>query len=149
LNAILAGACLPLGHRFASRHLGMSETRAWVAALVATAYPGLLFYSKYALPEALLYALSLLWLCVYSHFVEARSRRAFILLAVTTLALYLAHSRMLVVMLAFAACALGWSIHTRDHAQRRLLLYLLAAIAMALYLSHLAKGFAIAHGWHA
>lgn len=147
INAVMAGACLPLARHIGVRHFGMSNAQGWAAGLLALCYPAMLVYSRYALPETLLYLLTLTWLWTWARWVDTRNISSFIAFAATAFALYLTHSRMIVFVLVLALGALGWLTFCRDASQRRIAWCTVLTAAVALYAMHAIKQYALALGW--
>jgi hypothetical protein len=149
LNAALVGSCFLLARYIGQRRLELSPPQAWTAGVLAAYYPGVLAYAGFALPETLLYTLTLAWLLAWTTWIDRRSGRTLAWLVLATCALFLAHSRMLVFLLAISVGALSILVRSRKVQERKQALYVLVAMALTVYLSHAVKGFAIALGWDA
>jgi hypothetical protein len=149
INAVLAGACLPLALRIGIRHFGMSNAQGWTVGLLALCYPALLVYSRYALPETLLYVLTLTWLGAWARWLDARDTGSLTAFVASAFALYLLHSRMIVFVGALILGALGWLAFHKDAAQRRIAWGVLLAAALMLFAVHAIKQSALPHGWDA
>lgn len=149
INAVLAGACLPLARRIGVEHFGMSNAQGWTAGLLALAYPAVLVYNRYALPETLLYPLTLAWLWTWARWVDSSSTRSFIAFAAAALALCLTHSRMIVFVLVLALGAIVCLSFSRDAAQRRRAWLIVFFVTVALSAIHSIKQYALSIGWYA
>lgn len=149
LNAVLVATCFVLARHVGAMNLGLSSAQAWAAGALAASYPGVLAYAGYALPETVLYVLTLAWLLAWTKWIDRQSVRSLGWLVLSTSVLFIAHSRMLVFVLALSAGAFGFAVLSRDPQRKRQALYVLAAMAMTVYASHAAKGFALARGWDA
>ena len=106
INAAVSAAAMPLGY-LACRRLGLGRPAAYGVAMVAALLPAGLFYSEYAIADAVFPVVTLAWLLVIHSWLVATTSRARYAAAIGSAMLsgyaYAVHSRGLVLLAGFAA----------------------------------------------
>lgn len=143
-NALLAATCLPLARWIGLRHLGMSEPRAWCAGILSVAYPAVAGYSHYVWPETLLYLLCLVWLWAWCRAIDKPDLNRVTILITVVLTLYLAHPRMLALVVVHVVGIVWWTSASRRKTTGLLLLF---ACVSVLWLISQMKGMTLALAW--
>jgi Dolichyl-phosphate-mannose-protein mannosyltransferase len=130
VNAAISALIMPLGY-VTVRRLGLNRPAAYVVAMVAALVPAGVFYSEYAMTDAIYPVLVLAWLLAVHSWLTARSRRGQYLAAAGSALLagyaYAVHSRGLVIMAGYVA--VGILVAWRRLAPRRTVP--VAAVALA------------------
>jgi hypothetical protein len=106
VNAMISALVLPLGY-LACRRLGLDRPAAYGVATIAALVPAGLFYSEYAMADAVFPVVMLAWLLTVHRWLTATSPRARYVAAVGSALLagfaYTIHSRGLVMLFGYAA----------------------------------------------
>ena len=106
INALVSAAVLPLGYAVC-RRLGLGRPAAYGVAMVAALVPAGLFYSEYAMTDAIFPVITLAWLLATHTWLTASSARGRYLAAAGSALLagyaYMVHSRGLVMLAGYAA----------------------------------------------
>jgi hypothetical protein len=96
VNAVISATVMPLGY-LACRRLGLGRPAAYGVAMVAALLPAALFYSEYAITDAIFPVVTLAWLLATHSWLVAASPRARYTAAIGAAALsgyaYAVHSR--------------------------------------------------------
>jgi hypothetical protein len=139
INAPLSALIMPLGY-LACRRLGLGRPAAYAVAMVAALLPAALFYSEYAMTDAIYPVITLAWLLAVHSWLTANSPRGRYAAAVGSALLagyaYMVHSRGLVIVACYAV--VGGLIGVRRLAPRGTV----AAAAVAL-LAMIGAGWAL------
>jgi len=138
INAPLSALIMPLGY-VACRRLGLERPWAFGVAMVAALLPAALFYSQYAMTDAIYPVLVLAWLLAVHSWLTARSVRGQYFAAVGSALLvgysYAVHSRGAVMVAGFAVT--GLLIAWRRFVPRRTALAAAAALCLPLGAAYL------------
>lgn len=138
INALIGALIVPLGY-VAARRLRLPRWPAWSASLVAGLLPTSVYYSQFALVDAIYPVLVLAWLLTVHGWLTAATRRAGYLYAggAALLAVYAraVHSRGDVILLAFAVLIVVVAVRRR--VPWRTLAAAVGTLAVALVLDHL------------
>jgi hypothetical protein len=130
INAAVSAALMPLAY-VAGRRLGLNRTAAYIVAMVTALLPAGLFYSEYALTDAIYPVLVLAWLLTTHTWLTARTSRGQYAAAAGSALLagyaYAVHSRGTVMVAGFVA--LGVLVAWRRMVPRRTIA--VAAVALA------------------
>jgi len=106
INAAVSALVMPLGY-LACRRLGLGRPAAYGVAMVAALLPAGLFYSEYAIADAIFPVVTLAWLLAIHSWLVATSPRARYAAAIGSAVLsgyaYAVHPRGLVLLAGFAA----------------------------------------------
>jgi hypothetical protein len=133
VNSAISAAVLPLGY-LACRRLGLDRPAAYGAATVAALMPAGLFYSEYAMTDAVFPVITLAWLLATHSWLTASSARGRLAAAAGSALLaafaYVIHSRGLVLLAGYAAVGAVIAWRRPDHATARLSVVLAALTAM-------------------
>jgi hypothetical protein len=109
INAPISALIMPLGY-VACRRLGLERLAAYAVAMVAALVPAALFYSEYAMTDAIYPVLVLAWLLALHSWLTARSVRGQYVAAVGSALLagysYAVHSRGAVMVAGYVVVAL-------------------------------------------
>src|SRR5580692_1766673 len=109
INAAVSAVLMPLGY-VTGRRLGLIRPAAYALAMVAALVPAGLFYSEYAMTDAIYPVLVLAWLLAVHSWLTARSTRGRYAAAAGSALLagygYAVHSRGVVIVAAYAAAGL-------------------------------------------
>jgi hypothetical protein len=130
INAAVSALIMPLGF-VAGRRLGLNRPAAYVVAMVAALVPAGLFYSEYAMTDAIYPVLVLAWLLAVHSWLTARSSRGQYAAAAGSALLagyaYAVHSRGTVIVVGYVV--VGILVAWRRLAPRRTVP--VAAVALA------------------
>jgi hypothetical protein len=141
INAAISAAVLPLAY-LAGRRLRLDRPAAYGVAMVAALLPAALFYSEFAMTDAIYPVLTLGWLlCVHSWLTASSARGRYAAAAGSALLAGYAdavHSRGLVIVVAYLA--LGALIAWRRLAPRGTVAAAGVALAVALWVSSVLDG---------
>ncbi len=141
INAAVSALLMPLAYA-AGRRAGLDRPLAYGVATVTALLPSGLFYSQYAMPDAIYPVLVLSWLLTVHGWLTASSRRGRYAAAIGSglLAGYAdaVHSRGLVIVAAYAA--VGALIAWRRLAPRGTVAAAAAALGLTLWLSSVLNG---------
>jgi len=113
INAAISAAVMPLGY-LVCRRLGLDRRPAYAVAMVAALLPTAIFYSQYAMTDAIFPMLTLAWLLAMHSWLTASTARGRYAAAAGSALLagyaYMVHSRGLVMLAGFAVVAafLAW-----------------------------------------
>jgi hypothetical protein len=106
INAVVSALVMPLGY-LACRRLGLGRPAAYGVAMVAALLPAGLFYSEYAIADAIFPVVTLAWLLATHSWLVAASARARYAAAIGSAVLagyaYAVHPRGLVLLAGWAA----------------------------------------------
>jgi hypothetical protein len=130
INAAVSATLMPLAY-VTGRRLGLSRTAAYIVAMVTALLPAGLFYSEYALTDAIYPVLVLAWLLTTHNWLTARTARGQYAAAAGSALLagyaYAVHSRGTVMVVGYLA--LGVLVAWRRLVPRRTIA--VAAVALA------------------
>jgi hypothetical protein len=138
INAPLSALVMPLGY-VACRRLGLERAWAFGVAMVAALVPAALFYSEYAMTDAIYPVLVLAWLLTVHSWLTARSVRGQYLAAVGSALLvgysYAVHSRGAVMVAGYVL--VGALVFWRRLVPRRTVVAAAVALCLPLGVAHL------------
>jgi hypothetical protein len=137
INAPIGATVMPLGY-VACRRLGLDRPAAYAVAMVAALVPAGLFYSEYAMTDAIYPALVLAWLLAVHSWLSARSVRGQYVAAVGSALLagysYAVHSRGAVIVAGYVV--VGLLVAWRRMVPRRTAVAAAVALCLPLGLAH-------------
>jgi hypothetical protein len=117
LNAVLNAATFPLAYLFSRRVLGADRRWALGIAVVASSLPAVVFFSAFALPNAVLTPLLLGWLLALHGWITGGTARARLYLALASGAvigfMYVVHVRALLLLGVHVLVAVGLLVARR------------------------------------
>jgi len=133
INAAISAAVMPLGY-LACRRLHLARPEAFAVAMVAALVPAALFYSQYAMTDAIYPVIVLAWLLATHSWLTARSARGQYAAAIGSALLagyaYAVHSRGAVMVAGYVA--VGALVAWRRLVPRRTVLAAGAALCLPL-----------------